>query len=228
MKLKEENKINNALRFYFLATRLKDKIRSGWDYNHWNIKADRLESVAEHVYGTCILAIAIDSEFDFDINIEKVIKMLVVHEVGEVLIGDITPFDNVTPEKKEEIEHQAVCKMFNGLIKKEELIDLVFEFDEKKTKEAQFAFYCDKLEADLQSKSYFDRGYHHDLNDQDNNVVVKNDKVVKMIENGAKDAYDIWYLWDKPVYKDSEVFTKILEYVKNNDSTKIIKKYEEK
>jgi len=34
--------------------------------------------------------------------------MLIIHEIGEVLIGDITPFDNITPEQKQRVEHQAM------------------------------------------------------------------------------------------------------------------------
>ncbi len=50
-------KIGNAMRFYLLTATLKDKIRSGWDDKHWNISKERRESIAEHVYGVCNLAI---------------------------------------------------------------------------------------------------------------------------------------------------------------------------
>ena len=73
-----EKKIEAAMHFYLSATKLKYKIRSGWDKNHWNIKSDRIESIAEHVYGTSILAIALNSEFDLDLDMEKVLKMLAV------------------------------------------------------------------------------------------------------------------------------------------------------
>lgn len=36
-----------------------------------------------------------------------------------------------------------------------------------------------------------------------------------MISNGAKTAFDIWYEWDKHIYENSEIFTKILEFVKS-------------
>ena len=101
----------SAINFYLLATKLKYKIRSGWDSKHWNIKSDRLESVAEHIYGTCILAIGLDSEFNLGIDLNKVIKMLVIHELGEVLIPDITPFDGITKEEKKQMEHEAFKKV---------------------------------------------------------------------------------------------------------------------
>ncbi len=213
-----DERYESAMRFYLLATKLKYKIRSGWDNQHWNVNAERLESVAEHIYGTCILALSLDSEFSLDINLNKVLKMLIIHEVGEILIGDITPFDNVTPEEKKKIEHKAMNKIMEGLIKKDELLSLLFEFDEGVTKEAKFAFYCDKLEADIQAKVYQDMGFMHTLDDQENNVVFKSDKVKKMVEDGASTAFDIWYLWDKDKYEESEVFARTLKHVKDNNT----------
>jgi len=115
-----DKKLNDAMRFYLLATSLKYKIRSGWDETHWNVSKKRIESIAEHVYGTCILALSIDSEFETNLDINKVVKMLVIHELGEVVIGDITPFDNITPEEKMEKEHEAIKEVLGDLIKKDE------------------------------------------------------------------------------------------------------------
>lgn len=111
-----ENKIKNLLQFYLLAIELKDKIRSGWKV--WNIDRQRVESVAEHIYGTCILAISIDSQFELDIDLYKVIIMLVLHEIEEIKIGDLTPFDKVTKEEKRKIGKQAVEEVLSTLDKK--------------------------------------------------------------------------------------------------------------
>lgn len=210
----QEKKLNDAMRFYLLATQLKYKIRSGWDETHWNVSKERLESIAEHVYGTCILALSIDSEFETNLNINKVVKMLVIHELGEVVIGDITPFDNITPEEKIEKEHEAIKEVLGDLIKKDEFYSLLLEFDDKKTKEAVFAHHCDKLEADIQAKVYQDMGCQHSLDEQKNNVVFKSQRVQQMVKDGAKSAFDIWYEWDKSLYFDDETFTNILDYVK--------------
>ena len=99
-----EEQIRNAMKFYLLATKLKYKIRSGWDKKHWNINSDRIESIAEHVYGTCILAISLNSKFHLNMDMEKVLTMITIHEIGEVLIGDNTPFDKTTQKDKEELE----------------------------------------------------------------------------------------------------------------------------
>lgn len=213
-KKSQEKRLDDAMRFYLLVTQLKYKIRSGWDETHWNVSKERLESIAEHVYGTCILALSIDSEFETNLDINKVVKMLVIHELGEVVIGDITPFDNITPEEKMEKEHEAIKEVLGELSKKEELYSLLLEFDEKKTKEAIFAHHCDKLEADIQAKVYQDMGCQHSLDEQENNVVFKSQRVQQMVKDGAKSAFDIWYEWDKSLYYDDEIFANILDYVK--------------
>ena len=59
------------------------------------------------------------------------------------------------------------------------------------------------------------------LDEQQNNVVFKSDRVKQMVENGAQTAFDIWYLWDKSIYKDDTTFTLLLDYVKDNDLTKL-------
>ena len=73
------NKSDTVLRFYLLTTTLKNKIRQGSIY--WNVTAKRRESIAEHVYDACMLAIAIDSEYDLNIDIKKVVEMLAIHEL---------------------------------------------------------------------------------------------------------------------------------------------------
>ena len=43
------SKAKNVIRYYVLCNKLKDVIRTGW--KDWNVKRDRVESVAEHIYG---------------------------------------------------------------------------------------------------------------------------------------------------------------------------------
>lgn len=213
-----EGNIESAMRFYLLATKLKYKIRSGWDSKHWNVTCERVESVAEHVYGTLILAVGLLSESKLDLDTEKVFKMLTIHEIGEVLIGDITPYDNVTPEEKAEMEHKAMREVLGDLMDADELYELLLEFDKHETKESKFAYMCDKMEADIQSKVYQDMGYQRSLDDQKNNVAFNSPKVQSVIDNGAQTAFDVWYECDKSKFDAEPVFEKTLSYIKNNNT----------
>lgn len=216
------SKLQSTMRFYMLATQLKYKIRTGWDENHWNVNKDRIESIAEHIYGTCILAISLHSEFELDLDIEKVVKMLVLHEIGEVVIGDITPFDNITPEEKMKREHDAILKVLGGMIKRYEYYALLLEFDAHETKESIFAYHCDKIDADIQAKVYLDMGVHRPLGELTHNVVLKDPKIQQMQKDGASNAFDFFYAFDKHRYADDEIFADLLEFVKNTNTQQLL------
>ena len=111
-------------------------------------------------------------------------------------------------------------EVIGDLVNQEEFLSLLFEFDEKKTKEAIFAHHCDKLEADIQAKVYQDMGCQHPLDEQEDNVVFKSNKVQQMVKDGAQTAFDIWYEWDKSLYYDDEDFARLLDYVRTIDTQK--------
>lgn len=209
----EKEKIQRLVKFYLLATELKDKIRSGWKV--WNVDKERLESVAEHIYGTCILAVAIDSEYNLGINLYKVILMLVLHELEEIKIGDLTPFDRVTKEEKRVLGDKAVEEVLDGLCKKEEYIDLITEFEDMKTKEAIFAKMCDKLEANIQCKKYCEEG-NLDLNNLRNKDLLEDVRIKKLLDEGAKTVADLYIENDRPIYVE-QAFMDVADFIKNND-----------
>lgn len=212
-------KEKNILKFYLLATTLKEKIRSGLIL--WKVNKERLESVAEHIYGTCILAISIDSEYELDINLDKVLKMLVLHELEEVIIGDLTPFDNVTREEKLKSGKEAVSKILKDLVKKEEYELLLDEFNAHITNESIFAYMCDKLECDIWIKLYEDLGYN---NIKEKNLKpLENRKIKELMNNGSNTIADIFIEYDKDIYKDNEIFLNILDYVKRNNLKDLLK-----
>ena len=170
---KEENVIN----YYVLCNKLKNVVRTGWI--DWNVKRERIESIAEHIFGVQMLAIAMKSEYQYDIDILKVIFMLAIHELGETIIGDLTQFQ-ISKEEKEKIEHEAVHNILGSILDGNKIEELFLEFDAHETKEALFAYQCDKLECDIQSKLY-DQENCVDLNDQDNNKTMDNEQVKELL-----------------------------------------------
>ena len=209
----KKEKIKKLLQFYLLATELKDKIRRGWKI--WNIDKDRIESVAEHIYGTCILAISIDSEFEFGIDICKVIMMLILHEIEEVKIGDLTPFDNVTKEEKRKLGKKAVQEVLDTLNKKIQYIELIEEFENMQTKESIFAKMCDKLEADIQCKLYCEENCI-DINKKENETLLKDIRIQELLERGEKSVADLFIENDRPIYTE-KIFEDIADFIKDNN-----------
>ena len=206
------SKQQNVVEFYVLCNKLKHVIRKG--FLDWNVQADRIESVAEHVYGTQMLAIAMVSEFEYDIDLNKVILMLAIHELEETVIGDLTHFE-ISAEEKKKKGHLAVEKILSELFLGDYLKDIIFEFDERKTIEARFAFFCDKLECDLQVKLY-DEMKAVDLSKQQSNSIASNEKVKKLLASG-KSWSEMWLEYDQDKYGFDENFLSVSNYILENN-----------
>lgn len=220
---KDKEKYINILKFYYYNQTLKSKVRSGWNEEHWNIESEneRIEMISDHIIGAVGLAFAFGSEFKYEIDINKVLKTLMIHEIGEAIIGDVTPFDNVSPEQKHELEHMAMKQVLGNLNKCDELYQSLLDFDACINPIDKFSHYCDKLEADLQSKVYQEKGFHHSLDNQSNNIVMKSRIVQTMITSGlATTPFDIWFLYDKGIYEfdiDMQEFFSTLKCAKDNE-----------
>lgn len=204
---KEENVVN----YYVLCNKLKSIIRTGW--KDWNVQKDRIESVAEHIFGVQMLAIAMKSEFNYDIDIMKVIFMLAIHELGEAVIGDMTQFQ-ISKKEKEQIEHDAVHAILSGLVDGNMIEKLFLEFDEHKTKESIFAYQCDKLECDIQCKLYDEDGCV-DLSSQENNKSFYDERVQELLKDGASWS-DMWLKFGQQNYPYDDNFKSVSNYVLKN------------
>ena len=202
----------NVVEFYVLCNKLKNVIRTGW--KDWGVARERVESVAEHVYGTQMLAIAMWSEFDYKIDLKKVLTMLALHELEETKIGDLTMFQ-IDKEKKKQLGHKAVEEALSPLLKGDAIKDLILEFDEGRTLEAQFAYYCDKLEADLQCKLY-DEEHCVNINKKLDNGAKDDDYVKRLLkEEGSWSC--AWIKFGQAKYNYDENFLKVSKYIKDHE-----------
>ena len=206
------SKEQNVINYYVLCNKLKNVIRTGW--KDWNVQRDRIESVAEHIFGVQMLAIAMKSEFEYDIDIMKVIYMLAIHELGETVIGDLTQFQ-IDKDEKEKIEHDAVHKILASLIDGEKIEALFLEFDSHETPEAKFAYQCDKLECDIQCKLY-DQEQCVDLTHQEGNNTVNDGTVKELLETG-KSWSQMWLEFGQSRYPYDKNFLSVSNYVKDNN-----------
>lgn len=206
--MKKEEKVIN---FYVICNRLKNVIRTGW--KDWQVKKERIESVAEHIYGTQMLALAVYSEYNYNIDIVRVIYMLAVHELGETIIGDYNPFD-ISKEEKIKIEHEAIHNILKKLSKGIDIENLLLEFDENNTPEAKFAYMCDKMECDIQCKLYDEAGCV-DVNNPSvfNNL---NEAEQSLVIAGQKWS-ELWLNYDQEHCGYDENFTALSNYLLEND-----------
>ena len=206
-----DDKIKNTIKFYVLCNKLKDLIRKG--PITWNVNRERIESVAEHIYGVQMLAISIYFQFNYKLDLNKVIYMLAIHELEEIEIGDLA-FYETTREDKLVNGRKATEYILENFIGKEEILNLLNEYNERKTEEAIFAYHCDKLECDIQMKLYDQEGCF-DLNNQTNNSII-NISSVKKVLNSEKSISNAWIEFDRNKYEDDPNFIDIINWLKDN------------
>ena len=123
-----------------VAGRLKDTTR------HCYTPGGRKESVAEHSWRITLMAYWISDEFP-EANLEKLLKMCLIHDLGEAFTGDIPSFEKT--EVNEEREAELLFKWTKSLPEPfaTEMMELYREMEERKTLEARIYKALDNMEA---------------------------------------------------------------------------------
>lgn len=110
------------------------------------------ESVADHSWRLVLMAFVIADEFKLNINVERALKIAVIHDIIESLTGDIDSrlvyTNKITKEKKKQDELIAIEKLRKLLPKHqgEKLYNLWIEYETLSTKESKFIKALDKIE----------------------------------------------------------------------------------
>lgn len=115
-------------------------------FRHSYTSSGKKESVAEHCWRTAMMAYLITDEFP-EANVEKLLKMCLIHDLGECFIGDIPSFDKT--EADELIEQQTLYNWLQSLPPpySKEMINLYDEYTSLSTIEAKICKAIDNLEA---------------------------------------------------------------------------------
>ncbi len=113
---------------------------------HCYTSPGRLESVAEHSWRTALMAMLLQNEFP-KADINKVIAMCLIHDLGEAFTGDIPTFDKTSQdeEKEENVLLQWVHTFPQS--EREQWLSLYEEMSAMETEEAKIYKALDKLEA---------------------------------------------------------------------------------
>ena len=141
--------------FFKTAANLKKIQRQGW-VDKLSIKNP--ESVADHSYSMAIMGMIISDIENY--NSEKILKMILLHDLAESKIGDYTP-GQIDFEKKDEIENIAFLKILEDLPNslKSQYQNFWKEYQENISPESKIVHQIDKLEMALQAKTYQDEGH---------------------------------------------------------------------
>lgn len=139
--------------FAFLIGKSKQILRSGWVRE--NIK--KSESVAEHSFRLSVLSMVLADQLGVDK--EKLIQMAILHDLGEVITGDLiwsrgAVIDMKKRTEKEDLEKTGIEKIFKLLGVSGQYLKLYEEMIDRKTREAKMFWQLDKLEMALQALEY--------------------------------------------------------------------------
>ena len=144
--------VNPIIQFYFEFNHLKQLFRQGWLLR--GIPEKKCESVADHLFSTTILTLIIAENYYPKLDFTKLLKMTLIHELGEIYVGDITPKDYIPKDMKYQWELKALVEIFSKFPNGNSYISLWKEYEECKTPEAQFIRQIDILEAAFQAVVY--------------------------------------------------------------------------
>ena len=140
--------------FLKTAANLKNISRQGWVDK---LSLDNPESVADHTFSMAVIGMIISDLENLDS--EKVLKMILLHDLAESKIGDIVP-NQMSLEEKQRLENSAFDEIINTLPESiiPKYVEIWKEYQENNSRESHIVHQIDKLEMVLQAKIYQSQG----------------------------------------------------------------------
>ncbi len=170
------------LDFFYTSTNLKKIPRQGWIDK---LSIDNSESVADHTFSMAIMGMIFSDLENY--NTEKILKIILLHDLAESITGDMTP-EQISKEEKIVLENKVIKKILNDLppaLQKQYNI-LWEEYQSNDSKEAKIVHQLDRLEMALQAKIYFNDGHSKEkLNSFFNSArnEIKDPKLLELFRN---------------------------------------------
>jgi putative hydrolases of HD superfamily len=143
------------LSFFESVVRLKSVKRAGWV-----LKAgiSNPESVSDHTYSMCAIGMILSDMLGLDT--ERVMKMIIIHDLAESIIGDYMPGE-ITRKKKRIDERKAMTSILYQMpvAIRSNYKGIWEEYQLNKTQVAKFVHKLDKLEMAMQATQYINEGH---------------------------------------------------------------------
>jgi putative hydrolases of HD superfamily len=139
------DELDGVLAFLRAAERLKTVTRSGWT------STGEAESVAEHTWRLCLMAMVLYGRAE-DIDLARLLKMCLIHDLGEAIGGDVPAPAQVADRPKAGQERADLLSLVEPLpaAVQREILELWDEYEAASSPEAKLAKGLDKLETILQ------------------------------------------------------------------------------
>ncbi|MBC8437995.1 MAG: HD domain-containing protein [Euryarchaeota archaeon] len=154
---------------------LKGVTRAGWT----RFPIQNPETVGSHCWGMGLAALLYCPEH---LDREKVITLALIHDLAEVIVGDITPHDGVDKTEKRVAEERAIEMILRGHPRSAELQNWWQEFEDKTSPEGRFVSDLDKVDMGLQAENY-EEEFQCDLSEFTNaaNRLVKGEETRELL-----------------------------------------------
>ena len=145
---------NDVLKLYYQFIHLKNLYRQGWLTSIIGMDAEnKIESDADHSWAVTMLAMVIIQKYQLNLDLEKCMKLALVHEIGEIYAGDYIP-NEISKDEKHKLELEAVDRLFLNIEFDNDFKTLWYEYENQLSQEAIFVKQVDKLEPILQAVAY--------------------------------------------------------------------------
>jgi putative hydrolase of HD superfamily len=147
--------MNLILDFFHISATLKKIPRQGWIDK---LSISNPESVADHTFSMAMMGMIFSDLENY--NTEKILKIILLHDLAESITGDMT-HEQISKEEKIGLENKVIKKILNNLpltLQKKYSI-LWKEYQLNNSKEAKIVHQLDKLEMALQAKIYSNEGH---------------------------------------------------------------------
>ncbi len=155
LSLLDRTKSTALIEAWFEIVHLKQLFRKGWLQR--DMAKEQCETVAEHTFGNAMLCLLLLSEHP-ELDAYRVLRLALIHDLGEAYVGDITPYDNIERSEKIRRETDAVHQILGKLPAGEQLIRDWLEYEEQASPEARFVKQVDRLELAMQASVYQHQG----------------------------------------------------------------------
>jgi putative hydrolases of HD superfamily len=157
------NNSTSPIPFFHMLERLKTSKREGWR----RFGIEKGESIADHMYRMSLISMLCPPALASRVDLAKCMKMCLIHDMAESLVGDITPVDGVPKPEKSRREAETMDYISNGLLGNvygglagAEIRAIWQEYEDSKTLESHFVHDIDKMELLCQMVEYEKRMNH--------------------------------------------------------------------
>ncbi|KAI1437153.1 HD domain-containing protein [Xylaria sp. CBS 124048] len=148
---------DSPIPYFHVLERLKTNKREGW--RRFNIQ--RGESISDHMYRMSLMTMVCPPTLASKIDLFKCMKMCLIHDMAESIVGDITPVDGVPKSEKSRREAETMDYIskkllgnVHGGLAGAEIRAIWQEYEDSKTLESHFVHDIDKVELLSQMLEY--------------------------------------------------------------------------